>query len=1263
MEGPPLISAPVQTNAEPLANDRLQRVYQNGKKDNNDRSQMENRVEDSRLKPHVEALRNQETWPPDITPDTRMTMARVMARQYKGMVSVMEKNSAYAPPEYLKHFQKFTEGVYQRTFSNGDVQSASQEELMRAFMAELNNEEAWGYGNAFIEMQQQAFQASTGVKSEVAKKGFMGGLAEVKLPEYIPPVTAIAEDGTAEVATQQHIKRGRFTWNPIVRLNRAFGGSLSEQRGKLKQQGRLNQILPFKNKFPDKPTFNMERTINGISLDPVQQEILRQMEELGKIPQSVNAVAGFPDGRPLTEAAVKEVNAELTAMIAARRNFYNHRGAYFDSGDLNTVNVMHIDGGGVGIITELPASTHVTQLGDIEMIIGAQSQADRESFLKKLGEKLAIETSEKIDEAVSRELTLGSMRDQITVLEREVKGRELNLAEKDKRKGITDEKDKITNDGSLIDAYETADEAWKAKDDEVTQLTAEVNPDYETIAKDKGAGSQADKKDEVEKHKSDIAALESKEKALASQYTQVTTALASGIDRDYTSELGDIDTNIQRVEAQVAGLVAAKAGLPINATDKDKKVFDDKIHALNLQLNKISERKGPILADQAKAVELRNKATKLNDELNDPTTGIRAKLKNAQDEKRIAEAEVVRMEKILTENRENYKKLKTAEKERDRLRVAKDKQRAAIDARAIYTAGASVEDLRKERDEKIKDLQGQIETIDAVTKPDWAKERQLRVLRLYRDNIETSTAHDNIRNRGNQRPDSVRVRRQLDEAARLHPGYQEPYLRTLNLLFSDTVFMDTVEGRTLFDTGSKMVTPETFSRIVMDYCNTRTPRIPVASFSVNSVNSEFAKYTLEYLRKQVRARELGKLPPGIETSIRQVEKVKADDILQEREELRKEEELKGNEYRAIIRMDQRGALDYVEGEASIGRPWVDIAAHLNTTFYGDTVLNEAQAKDRFKKSRELFEDKIRELITDPAVADPIIAQINTSPPTSIAGLLAIPTFAPNTAEITQARDFALVAYDIAPEPETVQNIAEIVAANREAESIQLFYGAVKGMIMVPAHRDRIRNALVAGTRIEVILKEPALQPYRTLLDKANVYAHSGDTLVAGIMYFARPEERSLIERTIKEGKTIGEAIKQIQPPRRAEFRAYLRECIAHISNPAITAEDLVMRDGMTNTVIDRAKARKPGLSATGTDPVLSSMMESFEASEEVVKLEESIDIYMTAFPYYESVNHLALLIMKDSPSIPVKRAKMIAMEIDVIRKSARPVTSSEAVAA
>lgn len=910
-------------------------------------------------------------------------------------------------------------------------------------------------------------------------------------------------------------------------------------------------------------------------------------------------------GEPLGNGAKRQVDAVLQTITDARLNWYSSNDKVPNAQMLNMVNVSLSTSGELKGMTAVPAGERTIPLDDYGFegeTMNAGRTADRATLMDTMVKTLEKNIDDEIIKVATTRETREKLTDQITTLTEKSKPRALTAEEQKKITELSTELATFDADKATLDQLEAQNKTDKELSKELRSLKAQVPAEIKKyISEDRNEPTSLKaKEDVVEDRERGLGIVKNKLDNLNAQLTHNQTLLAKEKD---PSLIANINNTIASIKADIS---------QINVTELP-------VASKNLQNAKNA------------VTDTREKIAKFQQLLNQI---------NAQ------EAQV-----------------KQAQEQKKRL-IDQLKSKG-------YDVKKQPQVIREQIEAKKQSKTGEKLAIESAVNGDPFVKRQLEVLKNFEQQIMSPSANDNIQNRANQRPDGMDVKIRLEAAAKNYPSYDQRYLRTLQVLFSDKVTADNTEGRTLFQNVVKMLPPERFEELVTDYldANSQLATNPTAgltpdTFAPENIKPAFINFIIDDLHAQVQRGELGKMPPGREASLLQIDQVKAKDINVERTELQKEQNDRANELAEVISKRKTDIKFYIEQKQSAGVSWSIIATELNTQLFdGEAVLTDTKVEEMFTNTRAIFADNLRKHGVDSA----LIAVI-TGPATTAGSLASGETIeniinnAPvaEQAKLRAALTESNIVDNTIPEPKTIVELSEIVAKNTKAENRSLFRAALYQLLPQGAIQTEALRILRGGGSLEMVLSEPSFASEKENLEKALEFAQSADVLLAGLAYVTEPQDFQVLERAIRGGKPIIDAILQLEPARRTKVQTYVESVAAAIADPAVTL-DSVKNGAIEQAAMALAEARRVNLNTPNPDETLEALMNAAIGVEQRIKFNQMIEKLSEMFPHYESVADLTARIVYDKGLIQdLSYAKMIATEVikyqDIHKAQATPLS-------
>ncbi len=1174
----------------------------NGKKEETPKTAQETRMQEQRKNPRKDAIEAQEKWPPSIESSTRATMARAMAREYQALVKVIDDAGPTAVEPWQLAYRDIMEQIYRERMMSANISSASPEDIAKSFAAAMAGENGSQYEVMALKIMESQQEAL-----QVATGAYARVAERSHFDWHITPRRENAEE-------REHVALLRSTGGDGQ--SEYAGDRHVGQREFLRRLASPIATLWHDDLIKQNRALAAEgrkrwRIIQGTTFpsnatyDPDRRFSGHELSEVQKAYlDSLETLSQVQPGDRIPAGAQQQVDKELQSIIDARMNAYAHHDVQPRGELLNVVEVR------LGMWDRL-AGVDAAQVSNRRIVLNRHGFegnvvmiAGREADRNAFMDEIVTQIKDNTDERVGKMLK--------EVLNREALNDQITVLERQVQpRALTqEEQDKITE----LDKQQQA-------------LTADIGvvDQYEKALGDK---------EEQEKGLKELrATIPATEMARIDQYNNPDPydPANEGI-RYWSDQKARKQIEIDKLTSRVTAL---------------------REHSKNLG-EKLS--KTPAAMQAAVQAEMAANKTDISNAEGDLATAKTEQL-DIQNKIDVRQAFVDKYKAIVDEINAKQRALEQTTKNADKIK-------AQLKAKS-YSTSKKPEELKKEIQAKIEDRKTQRSIIEAATRPDRFKQRQLEALRTYRDQIATATANDNIQNRVNQRYDSLQVATRLEAAAAIYPGYNTTYLRTMQILFGDRSTQDTTEGRKLFESGTRLLRPEDFEKVVDDYIDERgLPR--GMAFGPEHVNGDFVNFLLDDMRTKVRSRELGLLPPAHEQRMRQVEAVKAVDIAEERMELQKEENTKMDAYVEQTNTRKVSIQEAIETNVAGGQTFADIAHDLNDVhFDGEPVLSDTEVEEMYQQVRTVFRDEVVRLVADPPRAA-IIAEVGTTK--TLADIMADAAYNPPaiSAKIRKTIESAhkaaqakiLEVNTMYTDRKKVQEMAEIVTVNRRNESIELFEIAVEQMIPPGAMQDDVLQALADGAPIEWILKQTQFASVFDQLQKANHFAQSGVTLLGGVMYAATPAEIRTLENGLKQGLTLDEAIEALSPPGQTELRLLVQEIA--IMTGAASLDDIKKNDAITKATLDRSGDRKPLLNAPGApDETLRRMVDAAQATEDRLRLDQIIKMYAEIFTNDEGLEDLTARIVYDRQlQNDIAYAKMLAEQVIQYRNANRPTSSA-----
>lgn len=1131
------IAPPLDTSAFRNATSLGERAGFFGRRRPENLTDQQLRIHEQRRNPINEAVTNQEAWPPPIEDGTRATLARAMVREYRSMMNVLKRT----PPGVLEPWQKNYRDIMEQQFrehaSNGDLLNASDDELYAAFKTSLTNEQYVPMAIKIAEAQQEAMEVASTVNSVVGERNtFLGGTQPMDIEErkYIPVAASTSARGDMEVLTPNH---DRDSW-----LRRFIRNPIStalrvdvygHQDRRLAREGRKRWNLPHAAVFAADATLDVDR----------QYGMGQHLSEVQKefIRSQLKVTGLTVNGESLQNGAKEEINNELNLMIAARMNVAAHHDQLMTGRDLNMVEVRRDVNENLVWINEFaPSTRRVTLrryegLGGMEMVIGQEGRFSREVFLEQITDRIRTSSNEAVAKALKETLTIPVVEDQIRVLETQTQPRNHTQQETDQINRLNTEKGMYTADTAVVDEIEASTNAIGQLNRDIALIDAQIDPRAVNYL--------------TPGNPEEIAPLE-KQSAIE------------------TREIAALETRIADVKASRDGLSRMLGDPKQNAA-----ALQTRIDALDTQLNHNVTGLYAVLKTKQNT----------HDTTLDIIASRRAVVATNQgliDEKKAKEAQRTNETRTIARLQDQLNNAKKLDGVTQRYANPADRNAIRTEIRRVETENAEG-----------------VKTIEASVNPDRFKMRQLDVLRTFLEKIAQPSTDVDIQNRANQRADGIEISRRLDEAERIYPGMDRTYLRTMQILFSDTATLDTTEGRQSFLNGFRMISPEAFSKLAAAH----TPPITTAA----DIDGLFMNEVLDHLHAEARVKRLGQMDPVHEQRVRQLEAVIPVDIVAERAALQTEQEAKLTAYAAELENRKNRIKTYVDTERAAGTAWVDITNELNTNYFeGNPVLTPTMVQDMDTASR-------------------------TPPPAN--------------------------RYDsFMPDKQTVKELSELLAVNRDRESRQIFLIAAEQIMTDPVMFTAVETRMNAGESVESILSNPAFAAQQENLIKAMTMGESGNTILAGLSYLLAPDTFATLESGLRQGKTMTETIPDFDPTTQTYITFFMENCASAVG--ARSLADIQNNDGVTKSMIAHIDMLRPQLRVGGlTDPVLTRLVSASQGVENRISLEQKIQNYANFIPYDEGVDDLTARIVYDYKlEANLAYAKMLAQEVINYRNRNRP---------
>jgi hypothetical protein len=497
----------------------------------------------------------------------------------------------------------------------------------------------------------------------------------------------------------------------------------------------------------------------------------------------------------------------------------------------------------------------------------------------------------------------------------------------------------------------------------------------------------------------------------------------------------------------------------------------------------------------------------------------------------------------------------------------------------------------------VKNNETAVATIESSAKPDRFKMRQLEALRTFRDGIAQPTADEDIQNRAAQRVTGIEASMMIQQAERTYPGLNATYLRTMMVLFGERVTSDTADGRELFQRGSQLMTPENFQTLVNSYGGG-------VIADVEDINPDFINHVIDDMHARARARTLGQMEPAHEQRMRQIETIVPSDIAAERTNLSAEETTALNNYDTQINVRRDQIRGIVNAARALGPPpmdWNDIATRLNDRYFNGEVVYSGTGIEQMA----------------------------------------------NASAATGRNEYQVMM----PNRNTLQQLNELIAVDRERESQQLFLAASEQLIADPVLFDQIRDRVQSGENIERVMADPTFFAERENLRRAMNIAHSGNTILAGLAYILTPQRFGQMELGLRQNRSLIESLSGLDPAGQADAVGFIQE-IAQLAG-GMSLQTIEQNNGVMAAAAARARVRRPALSPGGAiDNTLIRVIEAARGTENRLRLDQVIQRYSRLFPHYEDIDDLTAKIVYDSRlQGNLYYAKMLAQEVIKYREA------------
>jgi hypothetical protein len=593
----------------------------------------------------------------------------------------------------------------------------------------------------------------------------------------------------------------------------------------------------------------------------------------------------------------------------------------------------------------------------------------------------------------------------------------------------------------------------------------------------------------------------------------------------------------------------------------------------------------------------------INQQLNNPG-GLEEQLQTARTNNQTTQDEIARRRDVVNQNQALMTELSTKNTQRtEEIRKQADIQSKLNNAKkmdgvtARYPAGASMDVVTAEINNVVKNNETAVATIESSAKPDRFKMRQLEALRTFRDGIAQPTADEDIQNRAAQRVTGIEASMMIQQAERTYPGLNATYLRTMMVLFGERVTSDTADGRELFQRGSQLMTPENFQTLVNSYGGG-------VIADVEDINPDFINHVIDDMHARARARTLGQMEPAHEQRMRQIETIVPSDIAAERTNLSAEETTALNNYDTQINVRRDQIRGIVNAARALGPPpmdWNDIATRLNDRYFNGEVVYSGTGIEQMA----------------------------------------------NASAATGRNEYQVMM----PNRNTLQQLNELIAVDRERESQQLFLAASEQLIADPVLFDQIRDRVQSGENIERVMADPTFFAERENLRRAMNIAHSGNTILAGLAYILTPQRFGQMELGLRQNRSLIESLSGLDPAGQADAVGFIQE-IAQLAG-GMSLQTIEQNNGVMAAAAARARVRRPALSPGGAiDNTLIRVIEAARGTENRLRLDQVIQRYSRLFPHYEDIDDLTAKIVYDSRlQGNLYYAKMLAQEVIKYREA------------